>query len=82
QGYFPSVIDGVIVSQVYSNTVFQAPINDIVALSKVTYTLSIIDVAQSAGVIPVDITALNADFLIGSSVKWRCGGPGAGYLWL
>ena len=25
---------------------------------------------------------LNADFMIGSSVKWLCGGPGAAYLWV
>ena len=82
QRYLTSEIDGVFVSHVYSNTGVQAPINDIVALSKVTNTLSIIDVAQSAGVIPVDITALNADFMIGSSVKWLCGGAGAAYLWV
>lgn len=82
QRYLTPEIDGVFVSHVYSNTGVQAPLNDIVALSKVTNTLSIIDVAQSAGVIPVDLTALNADFMIGSSVKWLCGGPGAAYLWV
>ena len=43
--------------------------------------LSIVDIAQSAGVIPIDLDAWAADFVIGSSVKWLCGGPGAGYLW-
>lgn len=82
QRYLTSEVDGVFVSHVYSNTGVQAPISDIVALSKVTNTLSVIDVAQSAGVIPLDLTALNADFMIGSSVKWLCGGPGAAYLWV
>jgi selenocysteine lyase/cysteine desulfurase len=39
-------------------------------------------VAQSAGILPIDLTELSPDFMIGSSVKWLCGGPGAAYLWL
>ena len=42
----------------------------------------ILDVYQAAGVIPVDVTALRADFAVGGSVKWLCGGPGAGYLYV
>jgi kynureninase len=30
----------------------------------------------------VDVQALGADFLTGGSVKWLCGGPGAGYLYV
>jgi kynureninase len=41
-----------------------------------------VDVAQSAGVIPVDVSSWDADFVIGSCVKFLCGGPGAGYLWV
>ena len=80
--YLTCDIDMVFVSHVYSNTGVQAPINDIVLRSKTTNSLSIIDVAQSAGVLPVDLTTLDADFMIGSSVKWLCGGPGAAYLWI
>jgi kynureninase len=42
----------------------------------------ILDVYQAAGVIPLDIAALGADFAVGGSVKWLCGGPGAGYLYV
>ena len=80
--YLTSDIDMVFVSHVYSNTGVQAPISDIVLRSKMTNSLSIIDVAQSAGVLPIDLTTLDADFMIGSSVKWLCGGPGAAYLWV
>ncbi|MCQ8891495.1 aminotransferase class V-fold PLP-dependent enzyme [Pseudoalteromonas carrageenovora] len=80
--YLTPNIDLVFISHVYSNTGVQAPVNDIVALSKRTSSLSIIDVAQSAGVLSLDLTALNADFMIGSSVKWLCAGPGAAYLWV
>jgi selenocysteine lyase/cysteine desulfurase len=40
-----------------------------------------VDIAQSAGVIPIDLTRWDADFVIGSCVKFLCGGAGAGYLW-
>ena len=82
QQHLTADIDLVFVSQAYSNTGQLAPIYDIVKLAKANHTLSIIDVAQSAGVIPLDLTELDADFMIGSSVKWLCGGPGAAYLWL
>ncbi len=42
----------------------------------------ILDIYQAAGVIPVDLTGLQADFAVGGSVKWLCGGPGAGYLYV
>jgi kynureninase len=42
----------------------------------------VLDLYQAAGVIPVDVTALQADFAVGGSVKWLCGGPGAGYLYV
>lgn len=42
----------------------------------------VLDLYQAAGAIPVDVTALGCDFAIGGSVKWLCGGPGAGYLYV
>ena len=42
----------------------------------------ILDVYQAAGVIPIDLTGLAADFAVGGSVKWLCGGPGAGFLYV
>jgi kynureninase len=32
--------------------------------------------------VPLDVTALNVDFAVGGSVKWLCGGPGAGWLYV
>ena len=40
------------------------------------------DLYQSAGIVPVDVRALHVDFATGGSVKWLCGGPGAGYLYV
>ncbi|MCS6886128.1 MAG: aminotransferase class V-fold PLP-dependent enzyme [Acidobacteriota bacterium] len=42
----------------------------------------ILDVYQSAGTVPVDVKLLDVDFVVGGSVKWLCGGPGAGYLYV
>jgi kynureninase len=42
----------------------------------------VLDCYQSAGVVPLDVTALGVDFAVGGSVKWLCGGPGAGWLYV
>lgn len=42
----------------------------------------ILDTYQSCGAIPFDVKELGADFVIGGSVKWLCGGPGVAYLWV
>jgi len=42
----------------------------------------ILDVYQAAGTVPLAIEQLGADFAVGGSVKWLCGGPGAGYLYV
>jgi kynureninase len=42
----------------------------------------ILDVYQAAGTVPLQIAELGADFAVGGSVKWLCGGPGAGYLYV
>lgn len=42
----------------------------------------ILDVFQAAGTIPVDVRALRADFAVGGVLKWLCGGPGVGYLYV
>ena len=41
----------------------------------------ILDCYQAIGTVPVDVQALGVDFVIGGSVKWLCGGPGAAYLY-
>ncbi len=43
--------------------------------------LVMVDAYQSVGTVPVDVTALDLDLVTGGSVKWLCGGPGAGWLY-
>jgi kynureninase len=42
----------------------------------------ILDCYQSAGIVPLDVTALGVDFAVGGSVKWLCGGPANGWLYV
>jgi len=42
----------------------------------------ILDCYQSAGIVPLDVTAFGVDFAVGGSVKWLCGGPGNGWLYV
>jgi kynureninase len=42
----------------------------------------VLDAYQSVGIVPLDVTALNVDFAVGGSVKWLCGGPGNGWLYV
>jgi kynureninase len=43
--------------------------------------LVVLDAYQSMGAVPFNVLELDVDFLVGGSVKWLCGGPGAGYLY-
>jgi kynureninase len=42
----------------------------------------ILDTFQSLGTVPVDVQELNVDFVCGGVLKWLCGGPGVGYLYV
>jgi len=42
----------------------------------------LLDAYQSVGTVPLDVTAVGVDFATGGSVKWLCGGPGAGWLYV
>ena len=42
----------------------------------------VLDAYQSAGTVPLDVMALGVDFAVGGSVKWLCGGPGNGWLYV
>lgn len=42
----------------------------------------LLDVYQSAGAVELHATAWDIDFLIGGTIKWLCGGPACGYLYV
>jgi hypothetical protein len=59
-----------------------APVAEIAGLCAERGILCIVDVAQSAGILPLRVATLGADVVLGSCIKWLCGGPGAGFLWI
>jgi kynureninase len=69
-----------------SHVIFKsAAVQDLVAIVKRAHAvgaLVVADLYQSAGTVPVDVTVWDVDFATGGSVKWLCGGPGAGYLYV
>ncbi|WP_252177515.1 aminotransferase class V-fold PLP-dependent enzyme [Endozoicomonas sp. 4G] len=69
------------ITHVQSNDSLRLPVAEITELTHRKSVISVVDIAQSAGVVPIDLKTWQADFVIGSSVKWLCGGPGSGYLW-
>ncbi|HEV2177430.1 MAG TPA: aminotransferase class V-fold PLP-dependent enzyme [Terriglobia bacterium] len=42
----------------------------------------ILDVFQAAGTVPINLRELETDFCVGGVLKWLCGGPGVGYLYV
>ncbi|HEU4402053.1 MAG TPA: aminotransferase class V-fold PLP-dependent enzyme, partial [Candidatus Polarisedimenticolia bacterium] len=44
--------------------------------------LVLLDIYQSAGLLPIEAAAWGVDFLIGGTIKWLCGGPACGYLYV
>jgi len=75
-------VGGALITHVHSNTGERAPVREIAELCAGRGVLSVVDIAHSAGVVPLDVTQLGTDVVLGSCVKWLCGGPGAGFIWV
>ena len=54
----------------------------VIARARSVGAISMVDAYQSVGVVDVDLKSLAPDFLTGGSIKWLCGGPGTGYLYV
>ncbi|HVF91835.1 MAG TPA: aminotransferase class V-fold PLP-dependent enzyme [Blastocatellia bacterium] len=69
-----------------SHVIFRSAfIQDVKAITERAHEVGamvMLDAYQSAGTVPLDVRELNVDFATGGSVKWLCGGPGAGYLYV
>lgn len=75
-------VDIALITHAHSNNGKLSPVGEIARLCRERGIVCIVDVAQSAGVIPIDLQGWSADAVVGSCVKWLCGGPGAGWLWV
>jgi kynureninase len=70
------------VSHVAFRSSYLQDLTAIVERAHAVGALVIADLYQSAGTVPVNVRELELDFATGGSVKWLCGGPGAGYLYV
>ena len=70
----------VAVSHVLFRTSYIMDAAAIVARAHEVGALVILDAYQSAGIIPLDVEALDVDFVVGGCLKWLCGGPGNAFL--
>jgi kynureninase len=69
-----------------SHVIFRSgAVQDVAAITRRAHEVGayvVADLYQSAGTVPIDVTAWDVDFATGGSVKWLCGGPGAAYLYV
>jgi kynureninase len=72
----------VCVSHVIFRSAFVQDLAAITARAHAVGSLVLADIYQSAGTLPVNVREIGLDFATGGSVKWLCGGPGAGYLYV
>jgi kynureninase len=70
------------VSHVLFKTAEIQPIERIAERAREAGAHVLLDAYQSVGAVPLDVTALGVAFAVGGSVKWLCGGPGAGWLYV
>ncbi|WP_395341798.1 aminotransferase class V-fold PLP-dependent enzyme [Ningiella sp. W23] len=67
-------------THVHSNT---GEVSDIASLSELCKAHKVycaVDIAQSVGIMPINLAKWQADAIFGSCIKWLSGGPGAGFL--
>jgi kynureninase len=61
---------------------YRIDVQPIVERAHAKGALVLLDVYQSAGVLPLYAADWKVDFLIGGTIKWLCGGPSCGYLYV
>ena len=69
------------ITHVFSNRGVRPPVEAIIKRAKALGIYTVVDIAQSAGAVPIELNQWQPDFATGTSVKYLCGGPGAAYLW-
>ena len=70
------------ISHVLFKTSFVQDVSAIVEKANRVGAHVVLDVYQSAGALPLDVTALGVDFAVGGCLKWLCGGPGNAFLYV
>ena len=83
--YLNAVTDDVALVSVplvsYANGL-RLPINPIARLAHQVGARVVVDAYQGAGVVPIDVRTVDADYLIAGSLKYLLGAPGMAFLWV
>lgn len=69
------------ITHILSNTSHLLPVKEICEIARTKGAVTIVDIAQSIGVVPIDIMDWKPDFVMGTGVKFLCCGPGACFLY-
>ncbi len=67
---------------VSSTTSHRTALRPMVARARTMGSLVGVDVTQAVGLIPFDVSAPEVDYVVTTSLKWMCGTPGAGVLYV
>lgn len=70
------------ISHVYFRSGALQDIKMIIEKAHSVGALVMVDSYQAAGVVPIDVKALNVDILAAGVLKWLCGGPGAAFMYV
>ncbi len=70
------------ISHVIFRSSYVQEVEAIVARAHEVGARVVLDVYQSAGVMPLDVAALDVDMAVGGVLKWLCGGPGVAFLYV
>ena len=70
------------ISHVLFKSAFVQDVKAIAARAHQVGAFVVLDAYQSVGVMPADVKDLGVDFLVGGVLKWLCGGPGGGFLYV
>ncbi|MBN8560896.1 MAG: aminotransferase class V-fold PLP-dependent enzyme [Leptolyngbya sp. UWPOB_LEPTO1] len=71
-----------VVSHILWNTGQVLPLQEMVEICHARSVQVLVDAAQSVGVLPLNLTELNADFYAFTGHKWWCGAAGVGALYV
>jgi kynureninase len=69
------------ISHVLFRSAYILDVQAIIAKAHAVGATVVLDGYHAAGIIPVDVSALNVDYYLGGVLKWMCGGPGGVFLY-
>jgi len=72
----------VALSHVYFRSGALQDVKSIIDYAHSKGALVMLDSYQAAGVVPIDVKALNVDVMASGVLKWLCGGPGAAFMYV